>query len=108
MRVTDVVDMDVALHGKRFIVGEFIFVTAVAVIIALVSTVEWARIYAALIAVNCATFAVLAAVRPRREAPDLKGVYLLTAFALALLFVPLYFPLAAIAQRRSHAQPLTR
>ena len=108
LRVTDVVDMDVALHGKRFIVTEFALVTAVAVFIALVATVEWARVYALLIGVNCATFATLAAVRPRREAPALKGVYVLTLFALALLFVPLYFPLAAIVQRRSHGQSLAR
>jgi len=94
--VTDVVDMDVALHGRRFIVIEFALVTAVAAAIAVVSSVEWARVYAAFIAVNCATFMVLAAVRPRRQAPELKGVYLLTAYAMLLLFVPLYFPIAAV------------
>ncbi len=97
--VTNVVDMDVALHGKRFIVAEFAFVSVVAIGIALVSTVGWARVYAAFIAINCLTFMVLAAVRPRREAGDRKGVYLLTAYAVLLLFVPLVFPIAAVLSR---------
>jgi hypothetical protein len=56
--------------------------------------------YAALIAVNCMTFMVLAAARPRREAPPVRSVYGLTGFAMVLLFVPLLFPLAAVFQRR--------
>ena len=98
--VREVVDMDVALHGKRFIVSEFAFVTVVAVAIALISSMLPVRAYAAFVAVNCATFMVLAARRPRGEAPTLVSVYVLTAFALVLLFVPLFFPLAAVLQRR--------
>jgi hypothetical protein len=108
MRVTDVVDMDVALHGKRFIVSEFAAVTFIAVAIAIFSSVPWFRVYAAFVAANCSTFAALAAVRPRRVAPSLKGIYWLTAYALALLFVPLYFPIAALVQRRSDGQALAR
>jgi hypothetical protein len=99
--VTDVVDMDVALHGKRFIVTEFAVVAIFALGIALVASVAYARVYAVLFAMNCATFAVLAASRPRREAPVLRSVYALTAYAMALLFVPLLFPVAAVMQRRS-------
>ncbi len=101
--VTEVVDMDVALHGRRFIVAEFAFVSAVAIGIALVSTVGWARVYAAFIALNCLTFMVLAAVRPRRDAGDLQGIYLLTAYAMLLLFVPLVFPVAALLGRTKDA-----
>lgn len=98
--VRDVVDMDVALHGKRFIVSEFALVTVVAVAIALVSSMQPVRAYAAFVAVNCATFVVLAAMRPRREPPTLGSVYALTAFALVLLFIPVLFPLAAVLQGR--------
>jgi len=97
--VTEVVDMDVALHGKRFMVAEFALVAAVAVGIALISTVGWARVYAGLIGLNCLTFMVLAAVRPRREAGDRKGIRRLTAYAMVLLFAPLVFPLAAVLER---------
>lgn len=98
--VTDVVDMDVALHGKRFIVAEFAIVAALAVAIAIVSSMSWARVYAALFALNCMTFAWLAVARPRRERPALVSVYVLTGFAIVLLFLPLLFPLAAALQRR--------
>ncbi len=101
MRVTDVVDMDVALHGKRFIVTEFAVVAAFALGIALVASIAYARVYAVLFAINCATFAYLAASRPRREAPTIRSVYALTGAAMALLFVPLLFPITAVVQRRS-------
>jgi hypothetical protein len=99
-QVRDVVDMDVALHGKRFIVAEFALVAAVGCTVALVAASPWARVYAALFALNCLTFGWLAAVRPRRDPPGLRGVYALTGFAMLLLFVPLLFPLAAVLQRQ--------
>jgi hypothetical protein len=100
-RVRDVVDMDVALHGKRFIVTEFVLVAAVGCAIALVAASPWARVLAALVAVNCITFAWLAAARRRREAPSVGSVYALTGLAMVLLFVPLLFPVAAVWQRRT-------
>lgn len=99
-QVSDVVDMDVALHGRRFIVTEFALVATVALVIAVVATVPWARVYAGVFALNCVTFTWLAAVRPRRRPPQLRSVYALTGFAMLLLFVPFVFPVAALLQRK--------
>ena len=99
--VRDVVDMDVALHGRAFIVTEFAVVAALAAVIAGIEihiNVPTA-LYATVIALNCATFTVLAATRRRVAAPGLPSVYWLTFLALGLLFIPLVFPVAALQQR---------
>lgn len=99
--VRDVVDMDVALHGRPFIVTEFALVTALAAVIAGIEIHinVLTALYATVVALNCATFMVLAATRPRLAAPALPSVYWLTFLALVLLFIPLIFPLAALLQR---------
>ena len=101
-QVRDVVDTDVALHGRRFIVTEFALVALVAVAIAAIEVrVDAATaVYAAVVGINCVTFMFLAATRPRLASSALPSVYWLTFLALVLLFVPLVFPAAALIQRR--------
>lgn len=109
-RVRDVVDMDVALHGRRFIVIEFVLMVAFGFAFAgmelylgglrghVVGYQLVTAAYVAFVTVNCATFLVLAVGACKPSAPDMRSVYWLTVAALVLLALPLAFPVAAARQ----------
>lgn len=108
--VRDVVDMDVALHGRRFIVVEFVLMIAFGLGFAgleiylgtmrgsLISYQLLTGIYVALVTVNCVTFLVLALTSRKPSPPATRRALWLTAAALVLLAAPLAFPLIATLQ----------
>lgn len=110
--VRDVVDMDVALHGRRFIVGEFALMVASGLAFAglelylgawrgpIVPFQVLTGAYASLVTFNCLTFLVLAlgATKQPSTPMAMRSVLWLTAYAVLLLFVPLVFPLTAAWQ----------
>ncbi len=111
--VRDVVDMDVALHGRRFIVAEFVLMVAFGVGFAslelylgllrgpFVAYQAVTGVYGALVAINCLTFLLLArASRPPDTTLEKRSILWLTAFAVMLLLVPIAFPVTAALQRR--------
>lgn len=105
--VRDVVDMDVALHGRRFIVGEFVLMSLFGLGFAGMQVYVGAMrgpihalqlttgFYVAFVTLNCLTFLVLALGAKKPTVPAMRSVLWLSAAALVLLAVPVAFPLLA-------------
>lgn len=118
--VREVVDMDVALHGKRFIVGEFILMSTLGLGFAglelylgalrahMVGYQLVTAAYVSFVTINCLTFLLLALRSERQSAPAMRSVLWLTAAAVVLLALPLVFPLVAAWQASTTGSSLVK
>jgi hypothetical protein len=108
--VREVVDMDVALHGRRFIVVEFVLMVAFGLAFAgleiflgavrgpIVAGDLVTAVYVSFVTINCITFLLLALDTEQPATPAMRSIMWLTVAAVVLLGVPLVFPIAAAWQ----------